>query len=402
MRLLRTGCAFVLVAVTWFVPPSSPTQGQCHHCRGQHVVVTLREPPTRWAPGRNVAGKPEMLFTGVSCPSAKFCAAVGYSYPDADGEPGYTHPLAQMWNGERWRAVDVPTAPIGDLGLTDVSCTSARFCMAVGTNRGRTYSVKWNGTAWSFVRSKHSQNSRHQGLDMIDCPSPNRCFSVGNVYHLGGTHAVAERWNGKSWLLMEQPGDANGYIRVNGISCPSTTWCVLVGDDSTSGGTSGTSQVYLATWQRGSHGRWVRSHIPDPSSQRKAVFSKFDDVSCVSRRRCLAVGGFTATSGSSGDLLEQWDGSHWIRKHTTMAVSKISCTARTHCVAMAEGTNPTSDVLSGSTWHNEPFVDQSSWLRAIDCATAHACFAVGSTYYAHPARTLSEFRGRAWRVVPSP
>jgi hypothetical protein len=57
---------------------------------------------------------------------------------------------AEFWNGVRWRRLPAP-GPGG--GLTDVSCTAASRCMAVGLSplepaRTRLLAERWNGSRW--------------------------------------------------------------------------------------------------------------------------------------------------------------------------------------------------------------------------------------------------------------
>jgi hypothetical protein len=61
--------------------------------------------------------------------------------------------MAEAWDGRRWSWQRVPI-PVGSgsAGLNSVSCTSARFCEAVGSNQGTLgttlLAATWNGTSW--------------------------------------------------------------------------------------------------------------------------------------------------------------------------------------------------------------------------------------------------------------
>jgi hypothetical protein len=59
----------------------------------------------------------------VSCPSASFCVAAGLT-----GNP--VHPLIESWQGKTWSITRTPSAPFAE--FWGVSCTSRRFCVAVG------------------------------------------------------------------------------------------------------------------------------------------------------------------------------------------------------------------------------------------------------------------------------
>src|ERR1700722_10249404 len=71
---------------------------------------------------------PELL--GVSCPASGFCAAVG-EYQEQFG----TASLAETWNGSKWTLQPFPVPAGSDSPeLSQVSCTSAKFCEAVGSS----------------------------------------------------------------------------------------------------------------------------------------------------------------------------------------------------------------------------------------------------------------------------
>jgi hypothetical protein len=85
---------------------------------------------------------------GVSCVAATACYAVVES-SNADTN---SFAFGLVWNGRRWRLVKIPGGfnPHSDL-LNGISCSSTRFCMAVGYIASRLYTVAWNGTKWRIV-----------------------------------------------------------------------------------------------------------------------------------------------------------------------------------------------------------------------------------------------------------
>jgi hypothetical protein len=92
-------------------------------------------------------------LSGVSCSSARSCAAVGnYSHGTGSGSSGLGQPLVESWDGTAWSVVPTPRPAVAY--LYGVSCSSARSCQAVGDyagNRGlsQTLVESWDGTAWS-------------------------------------------------------------------------------------------------------------------------------------------------------------------------------------------------------------------------------------------------------------
>src|SRR5215831_16208840 len=88
----------------------------------------------------------------VSCPAANSCMAVG-TYTKASG-PGV--PLAEQWNGGKWRIQPIPSPPGAALSnLFGVSCVSPSACEAVGVTVSGSGEVKalaegWNGSSWQL------------------------------------------------------------------------------------------------------------------------------------------------------------------------------------------------------------------------------------------------------------
>jgi hypothetical protein len=88
---------------------------------GQRVPLAETWNGTAWSAQQtaNPAGTRGSQLTGVSCISAAFCMAVGYS-----DLPGETEPLAEVWHGSGgWSLLQMPT-PTGQGLLNGVSCTS--------------------------------------------------------------------------------------------------------------------------------------------------------------------------------------------------------------------------------------------------------------------------------------
>ena len=116
-------------------------------------------------------------FSGVSCTSPTFCAAVGTSRLLVQFDPDSSGPVAMLanWNGAAWSPAPTtgkfpgePEFPRGAFGrpeLNGVSCISPSFCVAVGThgNSGIPGGTRqplvesWNGATWSPVPSPETR-----------------------------------------------------------------------------------------------------------------------------------------------------------------------------------------------------------------------------------------------------
>lgn len=198
-------------------------------------------------------------FDAVSCVSNKFCMAVG---EDDSGDVENTEPLAEEWNGSRWtvtlQSSGPPTGPQDD-EFTAVSCLSATFCAAVGFNGSpggqRPIASTWNGTTWKLLTQSQDD---YGSLNGISCATRTACWAVGTsdaTYDgLGPYTAIAERWNGSSWVVVSstRTGEDSG---LNAVSCPRASWCSAVGSVTNRSG----NELLVELWNGT---RWRKTVVP--------------------------------------------------------------------------------------------------------------------------------------------
>ncbi len=192
---------------------------------GRVLAVAERWNGNRWAiqSAPRPAGATSEDFLSVSCAAARACIAAGY-YTGTGG----TRPLAEAWNGSRWRiqAVPLPHASPGAI-LAAVSCTAPRACTATGASFSTTspaLAERWNGTRWRVQPAPYPANSstsrQEVELNAVSCASATACTATG-AYAPGGHAAYfLEAWNGRRWRLVTAPrpaGFAAGAL--NGLSC---------------------------------------------------------------------------------------------------------------------------------------------------------------------------------------
>lgn len=180
-----------------------------------------------WAVQRtpNPAGATYGQFAGVSCPSLRFCTAVGFLTNGADIEVT----LAERRHGTRWSIQQTPNpGSARSSGLNGVSCLSLRSCTAVGffTDRAGTLATlaeRWNGNSWSIQRTSNPIDGALVG---VSCASTTACTALGS--NAGAT--LAERWNGTSWAIQRTPNPADAISsQLDGVSCASPRSCTAVG-----------------------------------------------------------------------------------------------------------------------------------------------------------------------------
>ena len=174
----------------------------------------------------------------VSCTSTLHCIAVGSWGTNTAGSA-----LADVWNGATWARLSVPAPAVGkeDADLTGVSCPSAKSCVAVGTGttglKGGLVSFAefWNGTTWATGKISWPKGVSNAFLYGVSCRSAKSCLAVGNLNinvndggHTG--RAGATSWNGKTWTAASVPAPGKGKASLFvGVSCLSAANCVAVG-----------------------------------------------------------------------------------------------------------------------------------------------------------------------------
>jgi hypothetical protein len=239
-------------------------------------------------------------MSSVSCVASGVCQAVG---PPPYGR----RPVAASWDGRAWHAEPMPepTPSPQDLTLAGVSCTSASFCMAVGDYtrgagarpspafRDRPLAETWNGSRWRIVRT--ATPSRQSQFRGVSCTSSTACTAVGAS--AAGQWTLAERWNGRRWTIQRTPNvNRTGYTALSAVSCASPSACTAVG-------TYLGAQAIAEQWNGT---RWTIHRLPTTSgTSAKGPFVPAG-VSCGSAAACTAVGAML-----NAPLAERWNGSRW-------------------------------------------------------------------------------------------
>lgn len=168
-------------------------------------------------------------LNGISCVSSTFCQAVG----DAYNSHGTPFAFAERWDGSAW-ALETVTGPAGAQYsvLSGVSCPSATVCEAVGyyENAANAYppmAQVWNGSVWAGQTAP-----TNMGEHAVSCTSATSCESVGVLSTAAPTTSL---WNGSNWAVQATPVPSGSTsARLLGVSCPTASVCEAVGYTNTS------------------------------------------------------------------------------------------------------------------------------------------------------------------------
>lgn len=313
------------------------------------------------APTPNPVNADISVLASASCPSQRACTAVGSS---AHSLSSPTRPLAERWDGTRWRIEPTPTPRGSSDTLFGVSCPSVHACVAVGSafytagRRQRTLTEAWNGRRWRVQPTP--QLKPPSSLYAVSCTSARRCVAVGHTLTAPG-RAIVESWNGTRWHLHATPQPV-GSTQLAGVSCSSARACTAVGWRIV----TGDARPLALSWNGAT---WKVHAVPLPHRE---LAGMFDAVSCTSATACTATGTDFNPGPGGPTLAERWNGKTWRVERTP---------------------NPANISTSSS----------EVTLNGVSCSSAKSCTAIGEYTPGHAAAYFIEsWNGRRWRLEPAP
>lgn len=355
------------------------------------ALLSVCPPPAvAFAPSWTVQPVPTPTSGGsldaVSCSSADVCVAVGTSssYP---GEAGQL--FADSLNGGAWslQPIPVPTG-VRSAVLNSVRCRSAFSCLAVGaydggsgrSTRRHTLIESWNGFRWTIQPSPHPPRfSTGAWLEDVSCTSARACVAVGDLSTSSTTiyaqrHLnLAERWDGRRWTLMPSPpdwaGHGSGYL--NEISCAAANACIA-------------GSIYLGLWESwnghvwSSHGGWS-AFSPLGGHLYHALCAQLAGI-CVAIPRHGGSGGVVTVNRRRWSVIAAPAFYPWSNPGTFSCASASACVGvRGRSVETWNGVSWAVQKLTapppvGSTlFPTEP----RAILASVSCPSASSCTAVG-------------------------
>ena len=230
-------------------------------------------------------------------------------------------------------------------------------------------------TGWSIAASYSEEVSSISG---ISCPTSTNCMAVGD-YMNGTPYIITSSDGGLLWSLMPAPAEA-GPLEV---ACTSVADCVIVGQ-------------YAAVTTDGGMS-WNTSTIPGSPI--------LDAVACPTAATCIAVG---YGLNSVGEVVTSTDGgATWSSQALPSgapSLSSITCPTTTECFAAGSGASAGAVIATtngGATWSSQALPSGVTGLVSITCPTATECFAAGKTATGGTVITTTN-GGATWSSVPLP
>jgi hypothetical protein len=359
---------------------------------------------------------------GTGSPAKPDCLAIGFF------ESGATiQPLALGWpQGGPWASLGpVPNAAAkNQVNLpAEISCAARAkaqpACLMVGEHYRDIKSPAqlaevWTGT-WKILSMSNPPGTTWSSMEDVSCRTATFCMMTGEAgttkQSASGTvfisHATAYTWDGTKVTRLAVPNPPSGHdAELAGVSCPTVTTCLAVGNYTRP---DGRSQAYSARW---SGGRWTVQNARNLTSQ---VLTLFESVACVSTTRCEAVG-TTLTPGSRA-FAEAWTNGTWQTQPTASQANAtlfgVTCPAAGRCFAAGSvGSHSMIEAWNGTRWSVQPTPGTAapragSALTHVSCVTASLCEAVGyrlsrSRADIAPHTLAVGWDGSRWQIQPTP
>jgi hypothetical protein len=261
----------------------------------------------------------------VACPSASRCTAAGtYTNQDAlysqygwilDGSPAMAElPGDANVYGQPERS---GTSPF--FGFTGLACPGAGECTAVGGYWGRPdlqqglILREYHGVWLQGTRAPVPANAGPNRTGPNEFVNPLTGLACGGMADCAAIGWYVDRWqhrrgllltgHGTSWRASELllPGSAprTAVPRLASVACPSPGTCVAVGSYAFRGRTYG----LIVAERRGRWGRAVRTALPRDAAPAGRSRAFLNSVSCASATSCTAVGDYASRSGRTRALL---------------------------------------------------------------------------------------------------
>jgi hypothetical protein len=212
--------------------------------------------------------------------------------------------LIETWNGSAWTATAGPNlnATFNDQ-LLSVTCPSVGTCLAVGRATSVfavvyfPLAVGLSGGTWSLVATgvPTQPGSQGSGFNGVSCPTTTACVAVGNGLGSGGGPPLAEVGNLSGLTVSPTIGIGTGTL--SGVTCWTSLNCIAVGG-------TGTASTML----NGS--AWTPIATPTPPGGAPVE----NGIACSSPRGdCLIVGDAGSVTPSNFALILRYNASgYWL------------------------------------------------------------------------------------------
>jgi hypothetical protein len=404
----------------------------------------LSETGDSWGRGVEVtmpagaASNPKVEFEALSCPSVGNCTAVG-AYRE-NGEHELEHGFLLDESEGVWEPAVEASLPGGASSIqvifTGLSCPSAGNCTAVGNVNdgighwqgfvlGETNGTWGTGFEPSLPAGAPSNPEVYMGG--VSCASAENCTAVGyygeSVEH-APKHGLVLTETAGTWGTGMNAIPPAGAVSdsLEGVSCPSAENCTAVGDYKAS---SGHSEGLILGETAGAWGTALEAGLPANASS--APGATVNKVQCVSAGNCTTVGVYTASSPEESDeamFLTETAGVWGAAVERPLPAEagpqlviegSLSCPAAGDCSYV--GNYKVDEIISRALLETEndgtwgPAItghlpanangDPGAFLSSVSCTAPRNCTAVGSYNSYTVGKEFTEREGMVFTATPA-
>jgi hypothetical protein len=259
-----------------------------------------------------------------------------------------------------------------------VSCASASFCVAVDQNSN---ALTYNGSSWTSPASIKGSYPFELRFTSVSCPTTAFCVAVGE--------GQAVNYSAGSW---SQPSSIDAIGGLLAVSCPSATFCAAVdsgGNALTYNGSSWTAPSHIDTTAEGIGSVSCASSsfcIAADYEGKTMIYNGSAWTTPADTTEPEGIGGLSCASSSfcaaidwSGNVLT-YNGSAWSTPTNIGSAAAVSCLSSSFCVAV--GINGNAHIYNGSAWTTEAGVISPSEGDGLACASSSFCIATDMRGYA--------------------
>jgi hypothetical protein len=334
-------------------------------------------------------------LNSITCTSASYCVAVGY---DGNYYDGLGQPLVLAGDPSSWGAAQAEQITLGssfgsENELNSIACSSASYCVAVGSDGlGQPLVLAGDPSSWGVAQAEEITLGTSFGsngdLHSITCTSASYCVAVGSD---GNNQPLVLTGDPSSWGVAQAEEITLGTSfgsggNLNSITCSSASYCVAVGSDNN-------SQPLVLAGDPSSWGAAQAKQITLGTSFGSG--GNLNSITCSSASYCVAAG----NDGNNQPLVLAGDPSSWgaaQAKQITLgkafsssgSLNSIACSSASYCVAVGKDSNWQPLALAGdpSSWGpaqakviglKGPEFGAKAAVQSLACASASACVAVG-------------------------
>jgi hypothetical protein len=254
--------------------------------------------------------------------------------------------------------------------------------------------------SWSVVSGTPPSTAAQ--FNGVACVSTTFCLLVGPQ---SSPSAYAQKWNGTT---LSSISAATSTDEFDGVGCNSTTLCFAAGGDTSS---------RVAHMESFNGTSFANSTTANPSG---STFTQLSGTACPGSTSCFSVGQYSSASGTQ-PVIEHWTGTSWGTQSMTLpsgtvtaSLSDVSCSSTTACTAVGWSMTSTTQFALILRWNGTAWTSQTpatisgataAELDGVSCTSSTSCNAVGSyTDASSVQHELAEtWNGTTWsqKTVPA-